>query len=126
MEAFEAPGGCKGQLIDCQDLAIQLDPDNTGTVLAVQMACGMAMLDCQAVLEPYGDSGLSNFDISHELGTQFPEPYAHGFLNRESVQKKLNVDIAAGKGVNYTYLNPMFLSCETILRPADKYSAHAG
>lgn len=115
-EAFEAPGGCKEQVIDCQDLAIQLDPDNTGTVPAVQYACGMAMLDCQAVLGPYADAELSTFDISHELGTQFPEPYAHGFLNRESVQKKLGVDIAAGKGVNYTYLNPNFLSCETAPR----------
>lgn len=115
IEAFEKPGGCKDQAIECQDLAAQLDPDNTGTVLAVQYACGMATDACST--EVYGPflqySGLNNFDITQDSGTQFPAPYAHGFLNRESVQKKLGVDIAGGKGVNYTYLNPDTLICET-------------
>lgn len=106
MDSFEAPGGCKDQAVDCQELAIQLDPGNTGTVLEVNMVCASALAKCLEIVGPLEGAGLNGFDITQDSGTQFPEPYANGFLNRESVQKKLGVDIAAGKGVNYTYMNP--------------------
>lgn len=96
-------------------MAIDLDPENTGAVQAVGETCGLATVTCSgSMYDPFLEhSGLNNFDITQDMGTQFPAPYANGFLNRESVQKKLGVDIAAGKGVNYTNLNQDTLICET-------------
>lgn len=115
-EALEGPGGCREQAVACQDLAIKLDPQNTGTNPEVQAVCGPATFFCSlSVYGPYLDEsvGLKDFDITQETANQFSLPYANGFLNRESVQKKLGVDIAGGKGVNYTYTNPGILACES-------------
>lgn len=114
-EALEAPGGCREQAVACQDLAIELDPQNTGTNSQVQAVCGPATLFCSAfVYGPYLDEsvGRKDFDITQVPGAQFSLPYANGFLNREPVQKKLGVDIAGGQGVNYTYTNPAVFACE--------------
>lgn len=115
-EALEGPGGCREQATACQELAIKLDPENSGTDPQVQAVCEPAALFCSlSVYGPYLDEsvGLKDFDITQGKEKQFPPPYANGFLNRESVQKKLGVDITEGKGVNYTYINPGILACES-------------
>lgn len=114
-EALEGPGGCREQAVACQDLAIELDPQNTGTNTEVQELCKAATFLCSfSVYGPYLDPsvGLKDYDITQEPEVQFSPPHANGFLNRESVQKKLGVDIAGGKGVNYTYANSGILACE--------------
>ena len=123
-EALEAPGGCREQASACQDLAIQLDPENTGMDPEVQAVCGPATFFCSlSVYGPYlgGSVGLKDFDITQRTEKQFSLPYANGFLNRETVQKKLGVDIAGGKGVNYTYTNPGILACEFLAKLCVEY-----
>lgn len=114
-EALEKPGGCRDQAVMCQEMATALDPENTGGVPEVQGACGLGTDSClQDVYMPvFFNSGVNEFDIAQGRDIQFPAPYAHGFLNRESVQEKLGVDIAGGKGVNYTVHNQGFTPGES-------------
>lgn len=120
IDAFERPGGCGEQAAACQNAAITLDPENTGAVETVQGLCAVATMTCW--FEVYGPfeeiSGLNPFDITQTSSTQFPEPYANGFLNREEVQMKLGVNIAAGKGVNYTNSNGNIFNREFLSRPS--------
>lgn len=117
--ALEGPGGCRDLATECQETAIELDPDNTGTVLEVQLACAVATQVCYGgVFQPFLDSSDRNpFDVTQDKSIQFAPPYAIGFLNREWVQKRLGVDIAGGKGVNYTSTNPAVLQCKSAPPP---------
>ena len=105
-DALEKPGGCGDQTVACQEAAITLDPANTGLNPVVWGLCLTATMTClEEVWSPIYDSGLHSFDITHEITSQFPAPYANGFLNREWVQERLGLDIAEGAAVNYTYSN---------------------
>lgn len=115
-EALEKPDGCREQAEACQQAAIELDPENTGTNPDMGYECALATLTCMNdVYYPFSGSGLHTFDITQGGESQFPAPYANGFLNRESVQERLGVDIAEGKGVNYTYTNMGIMSGELSL-----------
>ncbi|CAI4210324.1 unnamed protein product [Parascedosporium putredinis] len=61
----------------------------------VQNACLAAFEVCLSdVHAPFETlSTLSPYDIAHNRSTQFPEPFAYGFLNREEIQQRLGVDI---------------------------------
>jgi hypothetical protein len=54
IDAFDMPGGCKDQTIECQKLMKKFDPDALGNSEKVNSYCLKAMDFCQRVAtEPY-------------------------------------------------------------------------
>jgi hypothetical protein len=72
---FEASGGCKDLVLECRNLAKQLDPNNCGDVEEVNAACAKANTECDAIRNLWGQSGRGYYDIAHWYTDPFPDVY---------------------------------------------------
>jgi carboxypeptidase C (cathepsin A) len=98
--SFSAAGGCKELITTCRIAVLSQDPENDGDVAAVNKACQSAYMSCTMnVMQPYGDSGRSYYDITHFLPDSFPPSTYLEYLNTAEFQA------AIGSPVNYTETN---------------------
>jgi carboxypeptidase C (cathepsin A) len=98
--SFSAPGGCAALITTCRTAVLSQDPENDGDVAVVNRACQSAYTSCtQNVMQPYGDSGRSYYDITHFLPDSFPPSTYLEYLNTAEFQA------AIGAPVNYTETN---------------------
>jgi carboxypeptidase C (cathepsin A) len=95
--SFYAPGGCQDAINQCRLATSYYDPNNTGSVSGPNILCQTAYNTCTSnVMDPYGDSGRSFYDIGHQLPESFPPSTYIDYLNTQPI---LN---AIGSVVNYT------------------------
>ena len=93
--------GCKDQILHCQSLASEYDPNAFGANDFVNAVCQNASRYCEDEVEGQyiSYSGRNYYDIASIDPTPFPHPYFLGFLSQHWVQGALGVPI------NYTESN---------------------
>ena len=102
---FYTPGGCRDQIVTCQSLAAEYDPDFTGNNDTVNQACIIASI-CQNNLIEGGYvnvSGLNYYDIAAPSADPFPPQYYVGYLAQAYVQQALGVPINFTESTNGVY-----------------------
>ena len=94
--------GCRDEILYCQSLAAQGDPDFTGSNETVNHACQQATYGCRLTFENiYSDySGRNYYDIAALDVNPFPPNYYIGYLANQYVQAALGVP------VNFTQSTP--------------------
>ena len=96
VDAFNEPKtGCRDQILECQDLAAQGDPDFIGNNDTVNAACRNAGDTCRGMVEgQYIDnSGRNYYDIAAIDPDPFPPNYYIGYLANAWVQAALGVPV---------------------------------
>ncbi|KAK3316157.1 serine carboxypeptidase [Apodospora peruviana] len=93
---FYQPGGCQELIASCRNETAVLDPESSGNVDNVNAICQQATGACNELLQPYGETGRSYYDIAHQTPDSFPPSFYIDYLNTHSVQS------AIGSPVNYT------------------------
>ncbi len=102
MHNFTKPGGCRDQILHCQDV---LDDRDRVTVLderdgSWKAICGIEP-DCASPSEKaFRSVDHARFDITHHKEDPFPPPHIYGFLSRGEVLEALGVP------VNFTASSP--------------------
>lgn len=95
--AWSGADGCQQKTNTCRAQQAAHDPDDSGSVQAVNDACAAAQIYCQNnVLGAYTTSGRSLYDISQNLLDPCPDSLYLEYLNQPDVQQALGVP------VNYT------------------------
>ncbi|TPX10211.1 uncharacterized protein E0L32_001408 [Thyridium curvatum] len=95
--SFYQPDGCSDLIHQCRDTAAVHDPNNQGDVESVNSICARAQKTCTAqLLDPYGNSGKSYYDIAANVPDSFPRGFYAEYLNTAGVQ------LAIGAPINYT------------------------
>ena len=92
------PGQCRDQILACQALAAQYDPDFTGGNFSVNEACDNAAQNCNYD-DGYFTAGRNFYDIAAIDPDPFPPQYYKGYMARPEVQQAL------GARINYTESN---------------------
>jgi hypothetical protein len=76
LEAYSRPGGCKDQIIKCQKLMAELDPDALGNNEKVNSYCGTAMQFCEdTMVTPY--INLTTVSLTSTQSTLFALTVGH-------------------------------------------------
>lgn len=95
-DKFSAPDGCADKIKRCIDLTQQYDPNDVGTMDAVNGACQRANAVCNEYDSSYYSAGRSAYDLAAPYQDPFP-PYSFvDYLNQDSVLS------AIGSPINYT------------------------
>lgn len=95
MHAWSKPDGCKDQIVACRKLAVEGDPNMTGSNTTVNQACQNASDFCSNEVEgAYTNySGRGYYDIAHFDPDPFPPQSFIGYLSQHWVQGALGVPI---------------------------------
>ncbi len=94
---FYNPGGCRDLILKCRAIAAARDADSIGRDDDANAACLAATSACSTELQGlYDQSGLSPYDMAHQLPDAFPGSYYVDYLNSRPVQD------AIGAVVNFT------------------------
>lgn len=90
--SFYQPGGCQDLISQCRTaVAVNSYSNSSSTICArAQDMCTTSLLD------PYGDTGRSYYDIAHQTPESFPPDFYMEYLNTHEVQA------AIGSVVNYS------------------------
>ncbi|KAK3186285.1 hypothetical protein K4F52_005049 [Lecanicillium sp. MT-2017a] len=95
-DKFNAQYGCKEKLERCRRLVESDDPDGTGNVIDVNIACRSAGAACNEIQAAYYSANRSPYDLAAPYEDPTPPSTFLEYLNRDEV-------IAAiGSPVNYT------------------------
>ena len=92
-------GQCRDQILACQALSAQYDPDFAGGNSSVNDACFNASQNCYYDAAYPETSGRNFYDIAAIDPDPFPPPYYIGYMARADVQQAL------GARINYTQSN---------------------
>jgi carboxypeptidase C (cathepsin A) len=87
---------CSTEIQACRQTANATDPENEGDSEQANFACETATYVCNALMNPFQQSGLNVYDIRVENPSPDPSGAYLEYLNTASVQK------AIGARVNYT------------------------
>ena len=99
------PGGCLDQILRCQALAAEGDPNFIGNNKTVNKACKLAS-DCEnnLVEGPYLDvSNRNYYDVTAPSLDPFPPPYFLGYLSQHYVQAAIGVATNFTESTNSVY-----------------------
>ncbi|EQL03834.1 Peptidase S10, serine carboxypeptidase [Ophiocordyceps sinensis CO18] len=96
MHNFTRPGGCKEQLLECQDKLVRsgLHMSKLKDVCHIDSSCD------QPAVRLFLQHNSGWFDISHPKQDPFPPPHLNGFMAEEDVLAAL------GSPVNFTVSSP--------------------
>ncbi|KAL8858639.1 MAG: hypothetical protein Q9178_004933 [Gyalolechia marmorata] len=83
---------CSRDIIECQEIASKLDPDDVGNNAVVNEAC-IKGSQCHRHLMTPLDEGFGGYDIAHPALDPFPPTNYFGFLNQRWVQEALGVPL---------------------------------
>lgn len=91
LDAYNREGGCKDQIDNCRELALESDPYQKGTNETVNRVCQEAETFCTVNLrDPYTDLSERNYyDITEPVPATLLKGFYQGFLNQEWVQRVL-------------------------------------
>lgn len=95
MHNFTKPGGCRDQILHCQDVLddrdrVTIQDERDGGWKAI---CGIEE-DCASPSEKaFRTVDHARFDITHHKQDPFPPPHIYGFLSRASVLEALGVPV---------------------------------
>ena len=107
--AFTAADGCQQLIEACRSDISAYDPSNDGDVEVVIDKCLEATTSCTTnVMDPYGASGRSFYDISQSSLDPFPKDTFLEYLNTASVQS------AIGAPINFTMTSQAVVSAFTL------------
>ncbi|KAL8657544.1 MAG: hypothetical protein Q9226_001804 [Calogaya cf. arnoldii] len=83
---------CSHDIVNCQELAARLDPEDSGNNPVVNEACNKGG-ECDQHVKVPSDVGFGGFDIAHTALDPFPPTNYFGFLNQRWVQQALGVPL---------------------------------
>ncbi|RDW62504.1 hypothetical protein BP5796_10806 [Coleophoma crateriformis] len=93
MDQWHKPGGCKDQLLLCQQRAQDEDPQWQGDNPSV-IKCFLDFEDiCMNVAKAGTNITFGWYDIAHTINDPTPEPYMHGYLTQGWVLEALGVPV---------------------------------
>jgi carboxypeptidase C (cathepsin A) len=92
-EAWEMPGGCRDQVLDCHEAARVGDPQNLGGNATVNEICAASETFCYSyIMDGYRNAtSRGYFDIGTIAGS--PPKFHQAFLNQPHVQRAIGVPL---------------------------------
>ncbi|KAG5950226.1 hypothetical protein E4U53_005354 [Claviceps sorghi] len=103
MDRFTRKGGCRDQLIQCQQELQDGGFDTNAINMAQELPgnlCPNLTDACTSIGEDaFANSDHARFDISHPKHDAFPPPHMHGYLTHDKTLR------AIGSPVNFTYIS---------------------
>ncbi|PHH62498.1 hypothetical protein CDD81_7071 [Ophiocordyceps australis] len=97
---FDAHGGCRDLLMQCQALSADKDPDGRGAEPHVDAVCRQALDTCREIEEASYDASRSPFDIAAPTANPQPPLFFVDYLNQETVlatvASPINYTLASG------------------------------
>ncbi|KAK3682600.1 Alpha/Beta hydrolase protein [Podospora appendiculata] len=93
---FYQAGGCQDLTTQCRNATASPAPTDPSLIASINSLCRAATNACNALTEPYSESGRSLYDMAHQAPETFPPSFYIEYLNTRSVQE------AIGSVVNYT------------------------
>ncbi|KAH9217656.1 putative lysosomal protective protein precursor [Leptodontidium sp. 2 PMI_412] len=86
-------GGCREQMLRCQKVAAEEDPNWNGNVPSVNKCFEDLAGHCMSIMDAGEGINWGWYDIAHPKADPTPEPYMHGYLTQSWVLEALGVPV---------------------------------